>query len=75
MNRVTIHSLGVCLSSFRDQSVVPCPVLTVASLRVSVRVKDEAFDAIWCDWRLARCKRCRVIHRALMTLVGFDLLP
>ena len=68
ISRVTIHSLKVFLSQFGTQSIVPCPVLTVASWPTYRFLRREVrWSAIPISLRIfkKKKKKKRIFHSLL----------
>ena len=55
------YSLDILLSQFWNQSVVPCPFLTVGFL-ICVQVSQETGDAVWYSYLFKNFSQFIVLH-------------
>ena len=59
---MTTYSLEVLPFSIWNQSVVPCPVLTVASWPAFLQISHEAGQVVWCSHSFQNFPQFTVIH-------------
>ena len=67
---MTIYSLDVLLFPLWNQSIVPCPVLTVLCFLTCIQISQEAGQVIWYSHLLNNFPQFVVIHR----IKGFGIV-